>query len=302
MDVNHLYGIFPSKLVVIIIHTLQEQHLNHLKKTTMDLSRKTIPYHLPPPPTPLAPSTPSTFPPNFPTEVKGEYIEEDCDMIKHESTDIHAISQVSNNQHLTPPPQPSQFLSITPSTPSLHSSRMPFAFPFYPHSRFIPRYPTMYTTMTYPLPPLPPLQSLQHFHAQAFQATKRKTSSSPKSAKKLKDVIKAQPTLLSDTRNQKLPQNQKPKPIKSTFCENHEKLQNKVKPTSKKLEQGKATKVSEPSVKDQNDESNSSKSTIDCPVCGDIAIAHFHYGGMCCYSCKAFFRRVVNTYKVSFFW
>ena len=41
-----------------------------------------------------------------------------------------------------------------------------------------------------------------------------------------------------------------------------------------------------------------SKSMIDCPVCGDIAVAHFHYGGMCCYSCKAFFRRVVNTNKV----
>ena len=40
------------------------------------------------------------------------------------------------------------------------------------------------------------------------------------------------------------------------------------------------------------------KSMIDCPVCGDIAVAHFHYGGMCCYSCKAFFRRVVNTNKV----
>ena len=39
-------------------------------------------------------------------------------------------------------------------------------------------------------------------------------------------------------------------------------------------------------------------SVIDCPVCKDVAIAHFHYGGMCCYSCKAFFRRVVNTSKV----
>ena len=44
--------------------------------------------------------------------------------------------------------------------------------------------------------------------------------------------------------------------------------------------------------------SQPTKSMIDCPVCGDIAVAHFHYGGMCCYSCKAFFRRVVNTYKV----
>ena len=41
------------------------------------------------------------------------------------------------------------------------------------------------------------------------------------------------------------------------------------------------------------------KARISCPGCGDTAVAHFHYGGMCCYSCKAFFRRVVNTYKVS---
>ena len=38
---------------------------------------------------------------------------------------------------------------------------------------------------------------------------------------------------------------------------------------------------------------------ISCPVCSDTAVPHFHYGGMCCYSCKAFFRRVVNTYKVT---
>ena len=43
---------------------------------------------------------------------------------------------------------------------------------------------------------------------------------------------------------------------------------------------------------------NSGKPRISCPVCGDTAVPHFHYGGMCCYSCKAFFRRVVNTYKV----
>ena len=41
------------------------------------------------------------------------------------------------------------------------------------------------------------------------------------------------------------------------------------------------------------------RARISCPVCGDTAVAHFHYGGMCCYSCKAFFRRVVNTYKVT---
>jgi len=35
----------------------------------------------------------------------------------------------------------------------------------------------------------------------------------------------------------------------------------------------------------------------NCMVCGDKAIAHMHYGGICCYSCKAFFRRAVQSGK-----
>ena len=51
-----------------------------------------------------------------------------------------------------------------------------------------------------------------------------------------------------------------------------------------------------------------------CHVCGDLAVAHMHYGGVCCYSCKvsvtrererlsqfgafqAFFRRATQTGK-----
>merc|ERR1719317_648834 len=45
------------------------------------------------------------------------------------------------------------------------------------------------------------------------------------------------------------------------------------------------------SVKDEK------RPVSDCHVCGDRAIAHMHYGGICCYSCKAFFRRAVQNGK-----
>lgn len=35
--------------------------------------------------------------------------------------------------------------------------------------------------------------------------------------------------------------------------------------------------------------------TATCNVCGDIAAEHLHYGGIACYSCRAFFRRTVNS-------
>jgi len=35
--------------------------------------------------------------------------------------------------------------------------------------------------------------------------------------------------------------------------------------------------------------------TASCHVCGDLAAEHRHYGGISCYSCRAFFRRTVNS-------
>jgi hypothetical protein len=50
---------------------------------------------------------------------------------------------------------------------------------------------------------------------------------------------------------------------------------------------------------EQNDETlkDEKRPVSDCHVCGDRAIAHMHYGGICCYSCKAFFRRAVQNGK-----
>ena len=37
---------------------------------------------------------------------------------------------------------------------------------------------------------------------------------------------------------------------------------------------------------------------VTCNICSDLANDHDHYGGVCCYSCRAFFRRhTVSTKK-----
>ena len=41
----------------------------------------------------------------------------------------------------------------------------------------------------------------------------------------------------------------------------------------------------------------SSPAFLDCHVCGDRAPNHVHYGGIACFSCRAFFRRSVPKYK-----
>ena len=50
-------------------------------------------------------------------------------------------------------------------------------------------------------------------------------------------------------------------------------------------------------VSDNEGERDDKRPVSDCGVCGDRAIAHLHYGGICCYSCKAFFRRAVQSGK-----
>ena len=44
----------------------------------------------------------------------------------------------------------------------------------------------------------------------------------------------------------------------------------------------------------QGDPALGANGRILCRVCGDNAVRHVHYGGHCCFSCKAFFRRAVN--------
>lgn len=34
---------------------------------------------------------------------------------------------------------------------------------------------------------------------------------------------------------------------------------------------------------------------VECQVCGDVANDHIHYGAIACYSCRAFFRRGINS-------
>ena len=33
----------------------------------------------------------------------------------------------------------------------------------------------------------------------------------------------------------------------------------------------------------------------ECPICSEVCVNHLHYGGISCYSCKAFFRRSVTA-------
>ena len=61
------------------------------------------------------------------------------------------------------------------------------------------------------------------------------------------------------------------------------------------------TKSSAASSRDDASHTTAPKTSKICGVCGDVARC-YHFGGLCCASCKAFFRRAVvnDRYKQVF--
>ena len=212
---------------------------------------------------------------SFADVFKGEYIEEDIPVIKKEKPETQESDQKNKNSHsyFLPFPQPPPLLPLLHPTPV---SSLPT--PLYPnqlhnHSRFYPPIPPL----CYPQHPLPhslyDLPSFYDSNSTTVSNNKRKPCSSSNLEKRLRNVSPEKSKNLSDTNNE-IPQ--------------EATLDLTLEPPSHSR-----TTQSEEQIR-----LRSERSTIDCPVCEDTAVAHFHYGGMCCYSCKAFFRRVVNTYKV----
>lgn len=177
--------------------------------------------------------------------------------------------------------------------------------------------PTVSSSLGLALPPhLSPLQSLQaSLHAQqAWHAGKRRSRPTTEHSKKHKldptsSTQKSQSTTLP-TEQLKLPQPELAIPANPPTSRSP-KGPSKVQKSPLAKSPSKSPTSKSPASKSPGDAAiedgaettdvsgDKERPTIDCPVCGDLAIAHFHYGGMCCYSCKAFFRRVVNTSKVS---
>lgn len=273
-------------------------------------------YSTPIPPKPPDPPLGLPHGVHFP-EIKGEYIEEDCDDIKEESP-----------PHLPetfmPPYHNPTSLSMAPMISIAHHSN-PFPRPIHPLPRHPPLYPhpahlfpnlppPILVNMNNPHPQLSPLQSLQtlqKLHTQGLGPSKRKSQMELEKPKKHKveRILNTQaksPKL--NTHN--LPHQELPSPSSSSCSSISDEGMLHAKPKSPKDTMSKSSKKSpskkSPSPDQEKSEKygdtgdgSSEKATIDCPVCGDLAIAHFHYGGMCCYSCKAFFRRVVNTSKAA---
>ena len=220
-------------------------------------------YFQPPP----KPPSHGTVP--LPLDIKGEYIEE-YDEIKVERSEVGAIT--SAPRPVCPPPS----LQFNPAPPPLVLNTMPRL---------------QHSTFTNSLTPLELITKL---------------SSYANSSRKRGAIV---PTDLTSPVKKFQPQQSFSTPridkvVSLSANLNHSQGQTQTHHVS-------PTRVNEPNNNRNTDKDNTDslvdipdvtqpqKSMIDCPVCGDIAVAHFHYGGMCCYSCKAFFRRVVNTNKVS---
>lgn len=91
----------------------------------------------------------------------------------------------------------------------------------------------------------------------------------------------------------------------SVFVGNNKLYSNTTSPSSLVSEAAESPLVNIPNASSQifteefpeieDNKKGGKKPVADCNVCGDRAIAHMHYGGICCYSCKAFFRRASQT-------
>ena len=235
--------------------------------------------------------------------VKGEYIE-DCDDIKEENDERRTPGPVSPAPFL-----PSQYsfsrglptfnsYNSLPRMPplSLQSSSLPPMGPGgFPKEAFPSTLPPVQSKGMPPLQPissmatsLTPLQLIQKLSN--YASNNRKRTATMQMDDTSVTTSNLQPPIFKTPRIDKVMSLQQPSPPKK-FPQS-----SSVSPNSKHAE----TNNNDNDDPEVPELSQPNKSMIDCPVCGDIAVAHFHYGGMCCYSCKAFFRRVVNTNKVNF--
>jgi len=55
--------------------------------------------------------------------------------------------------------------------------------------------------------------------------------------------------------------------------------------------------ISSDILHDQSSSVSSSTNNIKCPICDEVTVDHLHYGGLACFSCKAFFRRAVVSHS-----
>ena len=90
--------------------------------------------------------------------------------------------------------------------------------------------------------------------------------------------------------------------VKNSVIISKDKLKDQTtKPCLKKQEEKEDELDSVSSDDDSSDgeieeerKEKSGKKRVSCPICLDSTLNHSHYGGVCCFSCKAFFRRIVT--------